>query len=75
MTQPPDPHDLTLQIDADQKRLGDLNVEQGAALIAYRDGRYQTLIAETKLKAVRGEIDVLKARVMAKMAMLKAIPR
>jgi peroxiredoxin len=67
--------DFVEQINALQAELVGLNAEQQAALIAYRDGRYQTLVAEAKLKAVRATIDITKARLIALQAMLKAVPR
>lgn len=70
-----DAWDLVQQIDTLQRGLPLLLEEQNAALIAYRDGRHQTLVADAKLKSVHGAIEVTKMRIMALQSMLRAIPR
>ena len=70
-----DGFDMVQQIDALQRSLPGLLEEQNAALIAYRDGRHQTLVAEAKLKSVRGAIEITKMRIMALQSLLRAIPR
>ncbi len=67
--------DLVQQIDADQKALAELGKELEAAHILYRDGRYQVLVAQTKLNSLKDAVSIVKARMYARMAMLKAVPR
>lgn len=71
----PAPDDLMAAIDADQKSLGEMDKELQAAIIQYRDGRYQVLVADAKLKSVKATIDIVKARMMGRMALLKSYPR
>lgn len=67
--------DLVAEIDGLQLRLKELDREQQESLIELRDARYNWLIADTKLKAVKSEVDVSKARLIALQSMLKAVPR
>jgi hypothetical protein len=70
-----DAFDLVQEINTLQKHLADLLEEFKAANIAYRDGRYQTLVAQAKVSAIRADLDITKARMMGLQSMLKAIPR
>lgn len=70
-----DGYDLVQAIDADQKALAELGKELDAAHILYRDGRYQVLVAQTKLNSLKDALGIIKARMYARMAMLKAVPR
>lgn len=70
-----DGYDLVQEIDVLQQRLGDLDKEQQDALVSLRDARYIWLVADTKLKAIKGEVDITKARLIALQSMLKALPK
>jgi hypothetical protein len=70
-----DAFDLVEQIDQLQKSLPAFLEEYRAALIAYRDGRHQTLVAEAKRESVKAGIDIAKQRIMALQSMLRALPR
>lgn len=71
----PSPDDLMAAIDADQKTLGDLGKELEAVYIAFRDGKHQVLVAQAKLNSLKDAIGIVKARMYAKMGLLKAFPR
>lgn len=70
-----DEFDLVQEIREAEQRLGELDHELKDALAIYRDAKYQLLIAETKRSSIRAEIEITKARIMAKQSMLRAMPR
>lgn len=70
-----DSWDLARELDEIQKRLADLDREQQVALVAARDAAYNKLVADTRVRGVHAEIDVLKSRGMHLMAMLRALPK
>ena len=70
-----DGYDLVQAIDADQRALGELGKELEAVYIAFRDGKHQVLVAQAKLNSLKDAIGIIKARMYARMAMLKAVPR
>lgn len=73
--EPGDAFDLVREIDDLQLRLKELDKEQQEALVSLRDARYTWLVADTKLKAIKGEVDIAKARLIALMSMLRALPK
>ena len=70
-----DGFDLVTEIDQLQRRLEELDKEQQEVLIGLRDAKYHWLVADTKVRAVHGEVDIAKARLIALQSMLKAIPK
>lgn len=70
-----DAFDLVNEIDADQRRLGELNGELQAAMRLKVEARVKLVEADAGVSAARAEIDILKARLMAKMSLLRALPR
>jgi chromosome segregation ATPase len=70
-----DAFDMAQQIHTLQAKLPELEEELKAALIAYRDGRHQVLVAEAKKESVKAAIDIVKSRIMALQSILRALPR